>query len=130
LYDYDRHEEMPLVRQAGRLTRFGEVTELLRQRDDRFVIFGPGDDLTVRFDAGSLPPLPDGWQRSFVLRTAGYCKDTALSTAHGTTVGPLPFHAMKAYPYAPGDSYPVDAQHQQYLRRYDTRVETRRVSPH
>ncbi len=97
------------------------MTELLRQRDDRFVIFGPGDDLTVRFDAGSLPPLPDGWQRSFVLRTTGYCKDTALSTAHGTTVEPLPFQAMRNYPYGPDQHYPRDPAYLDYFRRYLTR---------
>jgi hypothetical protein len=121
LYDYHRAEEVALVGQSGRLTCFGEVTELLRQRDDRFVIFGPGDDLTVRFDAASLPPLPPGWKRGFVLRTTGYCKDTALSTAHGATVEPLPFQAMRNYPYGPEQAYPDDALHQDYRRRYLTR---------
>jgi hypothetical protein len=121
LYDYDRAHDVPLVRQSGRLTRFGDVTELLHQRDDRFVVFGPGDDLTVHFAAASLPPLPKGWQRSFVLRTAGYCKDTALSTAHGATVEPLPFAAMRNYPYGPEQRYPEDALHRDYLRRYQTR---------
>jgi hypothetical protein len=103
------------------MTRYGDVTELLHERDDRFVIFGPGDDLTVRFDAASLPPLPTGWKRSFVLRTAGYCKDTALSTAHGATVEPLPFAAMRNYPYGPEQQYPNDALHREYLRNYLTR---------
>src|SRR5262249_3355006 len=120
-YDYDRHEEVPLVRQAGRMTRFGDVTELLHARDDRFVIFGPGDNLTVRFDAGSLPPLPAGWQRTYVLRTWGYCKDTALSTAHGAPVEPLPFRAMRNYPSGPDQSYPRDPLHLDYFRRYLTR---------
>ncbi len=121
LYDYHRGVDVPLVGQSGRLTRFGDVTELLHQRDDRFVIFAPGDDLTVRFDAASLPPLPAGWKRSFVLRTAGYCKDTALSTAHGNTVEPLPFAAMRNYPYGPDQQYPTDTAHQDYQRRYLTR---------
>jgi hypothetical protein len=121
LYDYHRGDDVPLVSQSGCRTRFGDVTELLHQRDDRFVIFGPRDDLTVRFDAASLPPLTPGWKRSFVLRTAGYCKDTALSTAYGSTVGPLPFAAMRNYPYGPEQHYPNDALHQDYLRRYQTR---------
>jgi len=120
-YDYHRGIDVPLVGQSGRLTRFGEVTELLQQRDDRFVIFGPGDDLTVYFDAAVLPPLPSGWKRSFVLRTAGYCKDNALSTAYGTTVEPLPFAAMGNYPYGPERRYPNDALHADYLQRYLTR---------
>ncbi len=121
LYDYHRGDDVPMVGQSGRRTRFGEVTELLHQRDDRFVIFGPGDDLTVRFDAASLPPLPPRWKRSFVLRTAGYCKDTALSTAHGSMVEPLPFQAMRNYPYGAEQRYPNDALHRDYLRRYHTR---------
>jgi tetratricopeptide (TPR) repeat protein len=121
LYDYHRGDDVLLVGQTGRMTRFGDVTELLHERDDRFVIFGPGDDLTVRFDAASLPPLPAGWKRSFVLRTAGYCKDTALSTAHGATVEPLPFAAMRNYPYGPEHQYPNDAAHRDYVRKYLTR---------
>jgi hypothetical protein len=121
LYDYHRAAEVLLVGQSGRMTRFGDVTELLHQRDDRFVIFGPGDDLTVYFDAALLPPLPSGWKRSFVLRTAGYCKDTALSTAYGTTIEPLPFQAMHNYPYGPEQSYPNDALHRDYQQRYLTR---------
>ena len=121
LYDYHRHEEVPLVRQAGRVTRFGDVTELLRDPDDRFVIFGPGDDLTVRFDTKALPLLPAGWQRSFVLRTRGYCKDVALSTAAGATVEPLPFRGMRTYPSEPNASFPSDVLHRDYLRDYLTR---------
>src|SRR5205085_7539639 len=94
LYDYDRLDSFPVSRLSGRLTRYGDVTELLRDADDRFVIFGPGDELSVRFDATKLPPLPEGWTRSYVLRTWGYCKDSGPFTAHGETVGPLPFRAM------------------------------------
>jgi tetratricopeptide (TPR) repeat protein len=121
LYDYHRSVAVPLVGQSGRMTRFGNVTELLHRRDDCFVVFGPGDDLTVRFDAASLPPLPTGWKRSFVLRTTGYCKDTGLSTAHGATVEPLPFAAMHNYPYDSEQRYPEDALHRDYRRRYQTR---------
>jgi len=43
--------------------------------------------------------LPAGWTRSFVLRTHGYCKDTATTTVTGGAVGPLPFRAMPNYPH-------------------------------
>jgi hypothetical protein len=103
------------------MTRFGDVTGLLRDRDDRFVIFGPGDELTVDFDAKSLPVLPPGWKRSYVLRTWGYCKDCAPFTATGETIDPLPFQKMSKYPYGPSEHYPKDALHEDYLRRYNTR---------
>jgi hypothetical protein len=117
LYDYDRLDAVPVSRLAGKLTRLGDVTELLRAVDDRFVIFGPGDDLDVRFDARQLPELPAGWTRSFVLRTWGYCKDCAPFTATGATIEPLPFRAMGNYPYGPDKKYP----HPEYPPRDNTR---------
>lgn len=121
LYDYDRWSSAPMARLKGKLTRLGDVTDLLRQRDDRFVIFGPGDEITVYFDATQLPSLRPGWRRSFVLRTWGYCKDTGPFTATGDTIEPLPFAAMKRYPYGRDDHYPADAAHKDYLRQYQTR---------
>jgi hypothetical protein len=70
----------------------------LTAADDRFVVSGPGDEITVRFDAAKLPAVPAGWERSFVLRARGYSKDTAPYTATGGNVEPLPFRAMKNYP--------------------------------
>ena len=49
---------MPTTGFTGYLTRLGDVTELLRARDDRFVIFGPGEEITLGFDARKLPELP------------------------------------------------------------------------
>jgi hypothetical protein len=121
LYDYYTLEAVPVSRLAGRLTRYGDVAELLRSTDDRFVIFGPGDELTVQFDARRLPPLPPGQSRSFVLRTWGYCKDASPFTATGTTVEPLPFRAMRTYPYGPDQHYPRDRVHDDYQRRFNTR---------
>ncbi len=121
IYDYDRLAAFPVNKLKGKVTRFGAVTELLRSVDDRFVIFGAGDELTVKFDARKLPPLPAGWKRSFVLRTQGYCKDSGLYTAHGDTVEPLPFRAMSNYPYGPNEHYPTDPAHEEYRRVYNTR---------
>jgi hypothetical protein len=122
MYAYDRLDPVPVTRLAGKLTKFGEVTELLHERDDRFVIFGPGDEISVAFDATKLPPLPAGWKRSFVLRTAGYCKDASPFTAHGGTIDPLPFQAMTNFPYGPGEHYPTTPRHEEYQRRYNTRM--------
>ena len=107
---------------AGAFTRFGDVAPLLRSPDDMFVIMAPGDEVTIQFDANSAQPLPPRWKRDFLLYTDGWIKDSDLNTAFGTTVGPLPYHGVKSYPYAAGDAYPADAEHQRYLRTYDTRV--------
>jgi hypothetical protein len=121
IYAHDRFDNAPVVRLAGRMTRHGDVTELLRDADDRLVVFGPGDRLRVRFDGRGLPALPSGWKRSFVLRARGYCKDAGPFTAAGSTVEPLPFRAMKRYPPGPGDRPPDTPEYRDYLRRYQTR---------
>jgi hypothetical protein len=121
IYDYDRLEDVPVAPPAGRRTRFGDVTSLLRETDDRFVIFGPGDEVTARFDARQLPPLPFGWTRSFILKTWGYCKDSGPFTATGATIEPLPFRGMRRYPYGPDEHYPAD------LRRDERESNTRLV---
>ena len=106
----------------GAFTRFGDVLPLLRNADDMYVIMGPGDETTIEFDASSASSLPPGWKRDFLLYTDGWIKDSDLNTAFGTTVGPLPFHAVRSYPYRPGEAYPTDPQHQRYLRELNTRV--------
>ena len=124
-YD-DVTTESPWRPIAGAFTHFGDVLPLLRQPDDMYVIMAPGDEATVEFDARAASPLPPGWRRTFFLYSDGWIKDADLNTAFGNTVGPLPFHAIKAYPYAPGESYPSDAARQQYVNQYNTRIIKRR----
>ena len=97
-YDPNRTETVAVTNWKGHLTKLGNVTELLSEVDDRYMLCGPGDEILVEFDAGTLPALKVGWIRSFVLRTHGYCKDTAPTTQSGGDVNPLPFRAMKTYP--------------------------------
>ncbi len=125
----DVTKESPWHPIEGSYTRYGDVLPLLRNPDDMYVIMGAGDEATIQFDASSAKSLPAGWKRDFLLYTDGWIKDSDLNTAFGTTVGPLPFHGVKSYPFAAGDSYPTDAAHQRYLREYDTRVVKSRSSP-
>jgi hypothetical protein len=126
-FDYDDvSKESPWRPIEGAFTRFGDVLPLLRAGDDMYAIMGPGDEVTVQFDATSATSLPRGWKRDFLLYTDGWIKDSDLNTAFGTTVHPLPFHGARGYPYTPGDAYPSDAEHQRYMREYNTRVMKRR----
>jgi hypothetical protein len=120
-YD-DVSKDSPWRPIEGSFTRFGDVLPLLEHADDEYVIMGPGDEATIQFDASSARALPPGWKRDFLLYTDGWIKDSDLNTAYGTAVEPLPFHRIRSYPYAPGDSYPRDAEHERYLRDYDTRI--------
>jgi len=122
-FDYDSvTRESPWRPIEGAFTRFGNVQPLLDRSDDMYVIMAPGDEMTLEFDASSEKTLPPGWTRDFLLYTDGWIKDSDLNTAFGTTVEPLPFHAIKQYPYAKGESYPTDSAHQRYLREYNTRI--------
>lgn len=105
----------------GMFTRYGDVTPLLAEADDMYVIFGPGDELTMRFDARGLPKLPPGWTRDFVFYANGWVKDGDLNTKFSDTVTPLPFHGMSGYPYGANEHYPDTPAHRAYQRQYNTR---------
>jgi hypothetical protein len=81
----------------GYFTNYGEVLELLKQDDNRLVVMGSGDEMTLTF---ALPetPLPAGWKRDFVLYSTGWDKDADLNTLEGQSSLPLPFKEMEAYP--------------------------------
>ena len=107
---------------TGYYTRYGDVLPLLLRGDDEYIICNGGDEVTIDFDGRTLPVLPAGWRRDFLIYSEGWVKDGDLNTAYGQTVAPLPFHAMPRYPYGAGVRYPQDAEHQQYLKQYDTRL--------
>jgi hypothetical protein len=121
IYDYDHVDPAPLARMSGKLTRYGDVASLLQTDDDRFCVVGPGDEARLEFDAASLPALPTGWTRSYVLRSFGYCKDADPFTAGSDAVEPLPWRGMPDYPFAPGVSLRTTADYDAYLREYQTR---------
>ncbi len=105
----------------GRYTRFGDVLELITAIDDRMVIMGSGDELKLEFDARSLPPLPRGWQRDWLLKVDGWAKDRDANTAFSQSVEPLPFHGMSGYPYRKDESFPSTPAHREWMEKYNTR---------
>jgi hypothetical protein len=122
LYDYssvDRAVAWKIM--AGNYTRYGEVAELVDEADDCYVIMGRGEELTLRFSADAFGPIPNGWRRSFILKTDSFCKDMDLYAAYPDTVEPLPFHSMSNYPYGPEEKYPDDEKRRQYRLQFNTR---------
>jgi hypothetical protein len=119
-YDYAAvTSEAPYLPQKGFLTRFGDVLPLLSKTDDRLVIFGPGDELTLTFAAP--PPLSSGQQRDFILRLDGWIKDANPSTYTGDCVEPLPYRAMRGYPSGAEEGLLDDPSYAEYLALYNTR---------
>ena len=110
----------PYTRPAGAYTRYGDVRSLLDAVDDKFVVFGSGDEVALDFDQAKLPALPRGWVRDYFFIANGYEKDMDFYAYRGDTVDPLPFRDMETYPY-PGKSFPSDAEHLNYVLEYNTR---------
>jgi hypothetical protein len=113
----------------GMYTRYGDVAELARDVDDMLIIMGSGDELKLHFRADSLPPVPPGWKRDFLLKVDGWAKDRDPNTAYSTSVEPLPFHGMSVYPYPATEHFPADADHARYRRGYNTRPALRLIRP-
>ncbi len=111
----------------GYYTRYGDVLPLVTSIDDRMVIMGSGDELSLEFAASNLPALPAGWSRDFLLLVDGWAKDSDPNTAFSQTVDPLPFHSMSAYPYKKDERFPTDAVHRAYIDDYLTRPALRLI---
>jgi tetratricopeptide (TPR) repeat protein len=84
----------------GYYTRFGDVRELLKGIDDRYVIMNAGEEMSFRFAAPAAPPA--GWVRDYVITGDGWIKDGDLNSTFSKTVQPLPYHAKNEYITPPG----------------------------
>ncbi len=109
----------PYARHRGFYTRYGNVRPLLTSVDDRFSIFGAGDEVSLEFDAAALPPVRAGWTRDYLLFIDGYVKDMDFYAAYAQTITPLPFRDMRTYPYPPAARYPD--RNRDYLLDWNTR---------
>lgn len=120
-YDYQQVTTEPRwPTLAGRFTRYGEPTELLKSQDDRMVVMGPGDELTLEFQVPSESP-PEGWKRDFVLYNVGWDKDADLNTVYGQSSEPYPTADMARYPESEGALPQTSDEHRNYLERWQTR---------
>lgn len=113
----------------GLYTRYGDVRELIDGIDDKLVIMGSGDEVTLKFSGAALPALHPGWKRDFLLLVDGWAKDADPNTAYSRSVEPLPFHAMSSYPYPASEHFPDDDAHRQYRKTYNTRPALRLLRP-
>ena len=109
----------------GYYTRFGDVQELLKKTDDRYVIMNAGDEMRLRFS--EITPPKAGWERDYVLIGDGWVKDGNFNTTFSKTVMPLPSHSIKNYSNPPTElqNDPVYKKHKQDWKTYHTRY----VSP-
>ncbi len=117
---------------TGNFTRYGNVTELLLNPDDLFVIGKQGDAVSLQFPIGDLPAPAPGMVRDYFLNESCWFKDETGNWGFGFnfTSDPLPFQNMTGFPYPPDESYPNDAAHQNYLQDWNTREIDLPANPH
>ena len=124
-YDYDRVSLTgPFQHQRGNYTHLGDVTELVKGVDDRYAIFGSGEEIATEFDATKLPALPPHWKRDYFFYANGYVKDMDWWDAMPFTVAQLPFHKMSTYPYPAGEQFPDDADAIDYELKWNDRFDS------
>jgi hypothetical protein len=109
---------------SGYFTKYGNVTQLLTEADDMYVIGMQGDNVTLKFPTTNLPPLEDGDERSVFLYVASWFKDPPGNWGYGFefTVDPLPFRNMSGFPYPDTESYPTTEEYVNYLKEWNTRA--------
>jgi hypothetical protein len=110
--------------ERGNYTRMGDVTPLLTAIDNRFVVFGSGEEIAAEFDVGKLPALPAGWKRDYFFYANGYEKDMDWWDASPFTVAQMPFHGMSTYPYPVSEQYPDDAGSLDYQLNWNDRFDS------
>jgi len=124
-YDYSRISATgPFLWARGVYTRYGDVTPLLEKVDNRYVIFGTGEEIDAEFSAAELPALPAGWTRDYFFYANGFVKDMDYWEEAPFTVGPMPFHAMSRYPYPANEQYPHAPGADRYWLEWNTRYES------
>ncbi|HEV7858552.1 MAG TPA: FG-GAP-like repeat-containing protein [Pyrinomonadaceae bacterium] len=110
----------------GYYTRFGDVRELLRGVDDRYVLMNAGDEIALRFAAPDAPP--EGWTRDYIIVGDGWIKDGDYNSEFSKTVLPLPSHDRREYTTTSArlEDDPVYQRHPQDWQDYHTRYVTPR----
>ncbi|KON30972.1 hypothetical protein AC477_04550 [miscellaneous Crenarchaeota group-1 archaeon SG8-32-1] len=109
----------------GNFTRYGNVTELVINADDKFVIGRQGDEVSLTFPDDIGAP-PEGMERDIFFYISLWFKDEYgnWGFGFGFTVDPLPFQNMSGFPYPPMESYPYITENLEYLSEYNTRLIT------
>jgi hypothetical protein len=104
---------------SGNFTKIGAVNPLLEAVDDVFVISKTGDELVLSFAA--LPEPAKNKKYTFLLFADGYSKEMDINSGSPDAVLPLPFKAMKKYPYAAEEQFPMSEEKRSIYDKYTTR---------
>jgi hypothetical protein len=119
-YDVKSYPSTPFSTPSGNFTKYGDITPLLQNTDNQYVVMHHGDSMDINF---TYSPVPEGKERSYVLYSwAEYKHASTDSWSH--TVNPLPFQGMSSYPYPNTESYPNTQSNKDYINTWNTRTYT------
>lgn len=106
---------------TGYYTRYGDITELLHQADDRYVIVNAGDEMVFKFKA--MPDPSNGYKRDYVFIGNGWIKEGDFNSTYSQTVLPMPYKNMRVYKGQTErlEDDPVYKQHPEDWLKYHTR---------
>ncbi|MFZ7138423.1 MAG: CARDB domain-containing protein [archaeon] len=113
---------------SGNFTKYGDVTELLIETDDKYVIGLQADTIYLKFPTADLPELEEGMERSYFLYVASWFKDHYGNWGYefDFTVEPLPFRDMSGFPYPLTEQHPMKEgdgkEYDEYFDEWNTRV--------
>ncbi len=97
-YDFAHRDAVaPWKTHRGEYTPLGNVLDLLKAVDDRYVILSHGEAITADFSAAELPALPAGWVRDWLLHVDGFGKDMDIHSQYPDRLDPLPRHRDLPY---------------------------------
>ncbi len=130
IYDYSNRSQVAQWKtHIGAYTRYGDVRPLLAEIDDFFVITRSGDQIEAWFDADTLPSLPAGWTRDYLVFVDGFGKDMDVNSAAADYVGPLPFHGMGSLPYPAQEEFANSDRYRNYMKTWNTRLVEEWIPP-
>ena len=97
-YLYDQSTTLPAwPPMSGRFTRYGDVRELIERTDDKILVIGTGDEMTLEF-AVPKQGLRDGWTRDFVLHNVGLGQRREFTHRNGRDRGATPLRQNDGLP--------------------------------
>ncbi len=92
--------------------------------DDRFAIFGSGEEIAAEFDATKLPALPARWKRDYFFYANGYVKDMDWWDAIAVHGGAAAVPRDEPYPYPTAEKFPDDADAVEYQLKWNDRFDS------
>jgi hypothetical protein len=103
----------------GNFTRYGDITPLINETDNKFAILRSGDEVQLEFADTQKDENVD--RHIFLEADIMYTIKYSINGFVRDSINPMPFHGMSKYPYNSSESYPYTEDNLNYISEYNTR---------